>query len=96
MLNLKIKGVLQGDGGGFDFKNLYYLSIHTLDSASGNVYAKSRVAREVLDAWLQKRISFDGQKYEESEVQLTAQERLFLSCFCACSQNKSSKAITSV
>lgn len=77
---MRIKGTLLGEGGGFDYKNLFYLSIHTLDSASGVTYAKTRVAREVLDAWLQKRVSLDGHKYEEEEVQLTAQENISIFC----------------
>ena len=81
VLNLRTKGAMAGEGGGFNYKNLYYLSIHTLDSASGVSYAKTRVAREVLDAWLQKRVSFDGHKYEEEVVQLTAQELHFCLCY---------------
>eukprot|EP00435_Cladocopium_sp_Y103_P016726 s2323_g4.t1 len=66
-MNLRIKGVLPGDGGGYDCEKLFYLSIHTLDSQQGIQYAKSRVAREILDAWLAKKISFDGKKYDDSE-----------------------------
>ena len=71
---MRIKGLLGGDGGNFDCSNLFYLSIHTLDSQQGIQYAKSRVAREILDAWLAKKISFDGKKYDDSEVSLNDQD----------------------
>jgi|OrbCmetagenome_4_1107370.scaffolds.fasta_scaffold213896_2 hypothetical protein len=71
---MRIKGALGGDGGNFDCSNLFYLSIHTLDSQQGIQYAKSRVAREILDAWLAKKISFDGKKYDDSEISLSDQD----------------------
>lgn len=74
---MRQKGALGGEGGGFDFANLYYLSCHTLDSASGNSYAKSRVARDLLDTWLAKKISFDGRRFDDSEITLNDQD---LSC----------------
>ena len=74
VLNLRIKGSLQGEGGGFDFANLRYLSLHTLDSQSGFLYAQTRVARELLDAWLQKWITFNGQRFEDADVTLTEQD----------------------
>ena len=73
-----MKGPQQGEGGGFDFANLYYLSIHTLDNASGNAYAKSRVGREVLDQWLAKKIQFSGQAFDDSEVTLTEQDSCYV------------------
>lgn len=76
VLNLRIHGSLSGDGGGFDYdRNLYYLSLHTLDSDSGVAYAQGRVSRDLLDSWLAKRISFDGHKYEDSDVNLTELDR---------------------
>ncbi len=72
---MRLKGVLQGEGGGFDFGNhLFYLSLHTLDSKNGVTYAKSRVLRELLDNWLAKRLSFNGVRFNDSAVSLTDQE----------------------
>ena len=69
---------MAAEGGEFHYDNLRYLSCHTLDSQSGNEYAKRRIARELLDAWLQKRISFEGRSFDDAEVTLTEQDTLFL------------------
>lgn len=84
VLNLRLKGIQQGEGGGFDFGSLYYLSIHTLDNASGNAYAKSRVGREVLDQWLAKRIQFSGQAFDDSDVTLTEKDSSCECCMLSC------------
>ncbi len=69
-----MKGSLTGDGGGFNFTdNLFYMSLHCLDSKSGVQYAKTRVCRELLDAWLSKKISFHGATFDDAEVALTEQ-----------------------
>ena len=70
-LALRLKGAMTGDGGNFDYNDLFYLSIHTLDSKSGLQYARMRVNRELLDAWLEKKVSFQGNKFTEEEVFLT-------------------------
>ncbi|CAK9047272.1 unnamed protein product [Durusdinium trenchii] len=67
VLNLRIKGPMLGEGGGFNFSDTHYLSCHTLDSTAGYEYARRRVLRELLDAWLQKRISFEGRTFEEHD-----------------------------
>lgn len=78
-----MKGTLPGEGGGFDFgSNLYYMSLHTLDSKSGVSYAKTRVMRELLDQWLAKRLAFNGIKFNDSAVALTDQD-FDLSCLNA-------------
>ena len=75
-LNLRIKGSLQGEGGGFSFADkLFYLSMHTLDN---DQYGRCRIAREILDAWLDKKIAFDGNAYDDSEVNLTEQDGAFV------------------
>lgn len=69
-----MKGTLAGDGGGFNFsEDLFYLSLHCLDSKSGVQHAKTRVCRELLDAWLGKRIGFQGKMFDDSAVTLTEQ-----------------------
>ena len=72
VLNMRIKGALSESS--FDMANLYYLSLHTLDSPSGNHYAKSRVSRDLLDAWMAKKISFGGQKFDDEDITLTDQD----------------------
>ncbi|CAK9052607.1 unnamed protein product [Durusdinium trenchii] len=74
VLNLRIKGKLAGDGGGYDFADLHYLSAHTLESKSGIAYAKTRVYRELLDAWLSKRIVFQGKRFDDTDIALTDKE----------------------
>ena len=70
-----MKGPLSGEGGGFNFTdNLFYLSLHCLDSKSGVQYARTRVSRELLDAWLSKKISFNGVKFDDTSVVLTDQD----------------------
>ncbi|CAK9079619.1 unnamed protein product, partial [Durusdinium trenchii] len=57
VLNLRIRGSLSGDGGGFDYdRNLYYLSLHTLDSDSGVAYAQGRELKNIPGAQFLKAI----------------------------------------
>lgn len=58
----------------FDFKSVYYMSVHFLDSAENAEYGKTRVLRELLDAWCDKRMSFAGIKFEDSEIKLSDEE----------------------
>ena len=62
---------MTGEGGNFDYKNLFYLSIHMQDTKSGVQYARMRIARELLDGWLSKKVSLNGKKYDDSSVTLT-------------------------
>ena len=75
VLALRMKGAMTGDGGNFDWNDLFYLSIHTLDAKSGLQYARMRVNRELLDAWLEKKVSFQGNKFSEEEVFLTDKDQ---------------------
>ncbi|CAK9100002.1 Uncharacterized protein SCF082_LOCUS46826 [Durusdinium trenchii] len=74
VLNLRMKGQMSGDGGNFNWTNLFYLSVHTLDSKMGCQYARTRVSRELLDAWLSRRISFNGKKFSDEPVTLTDED----------------------
>ena len=74
VLNLRMKGSLTGEGGGYDWERLSYLSLHTLDTPTGCQYARMRINRELLDAWLSKRISFAGKKFDDAEIKLTAED----------------------
>lgn len=58
----------------FDFKSVYYMSAHFIDSAENAEYGKTRVLRELLDAWCDKRMSFAGIKFEDSEIKLSDEE----------------------
>ena len=57
-----------------DFKRVYYLSTHFLDSAETAEYGKTRVVRELLDAWCDKRMVHAGIKYTDAEVKLSEEE----------------------
>ena len=70
-LDLRMKGAMTGEGANFDYKNLFYLSVHLMDTKSGVQYARMRIARELLDNWLSKKISLNGKKYDDSSVSLT-------------------------
>ena len=50
--NLRLKGSMQGEGGHFNFKDLYYISCHTLEGADVTKYGKTRLQRELIDLWL--------------------------------------------
>ncbi|CAK9075226.1 unnamed protein product, partial [Durusdinium trenchii] len=50
VLNLRLRGVMQGEGGGFDFSRAFYLSVHTLDNDSGFQYAKMRELKTIPGA----------------------------------------------
>ena len=67
---------MSGDGGGFNFEHLYYLSLHTLDTKTGVQYARTRISRELLDCWLNKKLAFNGRKFDDSSVTLTVQDRV--------------------
>lgn len=73
VLNLRTKGSVSGELG-FSFADMWYLSVHTLDTASGNEYARRRVARELLDAWLSKRLEVEGRRYDDTEITLSDQD----------------------
>ncbi|CAK9005910.1 Uncharacterized protein SCF082_LOCUS8794 [Durusdinium trenchii] len=73
-LNIRIKGMNDPTNCKLDPAKLYYLSLHSTQSSSGVSYAKSRVSRDILDAWLGKRLSFDGKRFDDSAVQLTDEE----------------------
>ncbi|CAK9042526.1 Uncharacterized protein SCF082_LOCUS24459 [Durusdinium trenchii] len=44
---------------------LYYLSVHTLDNMEGVKYGKSRVHRELLDMWLEKKFTYGGHGFND-------------------------------
>ena len=73
VLNLRLRGVLPGEGS-FNLQKLYYLSVHSLDGTDGTKYGKSRVCRELLDAWLEKKISYGGIFFTDAEESLTEED----------------------
>ena len=70
VFNLRQQGVVEG----IDFKRIYYLSTHFLDSPETAEYGKTRVVRELLDAWCDKRMVHAGIKYTDSDVKLSEEE----------------------
>lgn len=64
---------------------LYYLSVHTLDNMEGVKYGKSRVHRELLDMWLEKKFTYGGHGFNDQSVALTEEaSRLHKSALFAC------------
>ena len=55
-------------------QKLFYLSVHTIDGQDGVKYGKNRVARELLDRWLDRKFSFAGLEFQEEEQKLTEAE----------------------
>ena len=72
--NLRMKGSMTGDGCNMKLDRLYYLSVHTLDGQDGVRYAKNRVARELTDLWVDKKISFGGITFDDSADALTEED----------------------
>ena len=71
-MNLRAKGKV--DGCGFDFKKLYYLSVHSLHGATTFGYGQKRVFGELTDLWLTKKIKLSGVEYDDTAVTLTDEE----------------------
>lgn len=71
-MNLRLRGMLPGSQ--FNLQKLYYLSVHTLDGPDGAKYAKSRVGRELLDLWLEKKLGYGGVFFNDAEETLTEED----------------------
>lgn len=74
MTNLRLKGTMSGEGAHVKLSSIYYLSIHTLDGADGFRYAKNRVSRDLLDLWLERKISFGGITFDDACEVLTEED----------------------
>ena len=74
VLNMRLRGAWVGEGGHLNLQKLFYLSVHTIDGNDGVKYAKNRVARELLDRWLERKFSFAGLEFQEEEQRLTGTE----------------------
>lgn len=72
-MNLRLRGTPLADSQ-FNLQKLYYLSVHTLDGLEGAKYAKSRVGRELLDLWLEKKLGFGGVFFNDTEENLTEED----------------------
>ncbi|CAK9008227.1 unnamed protein product [Durusdinium trenchii] len=72
--SMRMKKTLTVDSCTLNLERLYYLSVHTLDNKENVKYAKSRVMRELLDMWLDKRFSFAGLSFNDQAVALTDEE----------------------
>jgi hypothetical protein len=70
VFNLRQKGIINE----FDFQSVYYLGIHFLDSHENAMYGKNRILRDLLDAWCEKRMTYAGVKYNDSDFKLSEQE----------------------
>ena len=70
---MRVRGSLPGpaDAAPFNLQKLFYLSVHTYDSQESVKFAKNRVARELLDLWIDRRIQFGGLQFQEDEQKLT-------------------------
>ena len=68
---MRMKGALDGDGNETSLKSLYYLSCHSLDGNEHFRYGKSRVSRELMDLWVERKISYGGIRFEDDEPKLS-------------------------
>ena len=73
-MNLRLKQTMAGEGGFVKLNKLYYLSVHTLDNAESVRFAKNRVGRELLDLWVDKKISFGGLAFDDTTESLTTSD----------------------
>ena len=81
---------MTGEGAKVSLTKLYYLSVHSLDSSDGVRYARNRVSRELLDLWIDKKISFGGYSFDDSTETLTDDEVWHkLATFFGCNFRKS-------
>ena len=71
VVNLRLKGSMQGDGGFVNLKNLYYLSCNTLDNPEIVKYGKARIHRELSDMWVDGKMSYGGFEFKSDEPSLT-------------------------
>lgn len=62
---------MTGEGALMSLKNLYYLSCHTLDNPENIKFAKARLARELIDRWVEKKLSYGGIHFDDTEVVLS-------------------------
>ena len=66
---------LAGPKGIYDWSKLHYLSCATpFIGETVLEYGQSRVKTEFLDLWLQKKVSFNGLTFDDSELTLTNSE----------------------
>jgi hypothetical protein len=61
---------MAGEGGHFNMKQLYYLSVHSLDKKC-YTYGKARISREVSNAWVESKFIFGGARFDDATVSLT-------------------------
>ncbi|CAK9035455.1 unnamed protein product [Durusdinium trenchii] len=57
-INLRVKETMNGEGG-VNLKKLYYMSPHTLDNPENVKYGKARICRELIDLWIDKKLSYE-------------------------------------
>ena len=69
--NLRVKGSMQGDGAHMNFKKLYYISCHTLENAETVKYGRARLTRDLIDLWVDSKISFGGLEFKSDEPALS-------------------------
>ena len=60
---------------------LYYMSVHSLDSAETYQYARNRVFRETLDKWVDKKFEYGGLRFRDDEPTLSDADAGFGCCF---------------
>lgn len=84
VMNLRLKKSF-GEGSHLNPEKLYYPSVHSLDGVEGFKYARDRVYRDLLDLWLEKKISYAGITFSETDEVLSEEERVrkFGPCFTA-------------
>lgn len=72
-INLRVKETMNGEGG-VNLKKLYYMSPHTLDNPENVKYGKARICRELIDLWIDKKLSYAGLQFDDRELLLSQTE----------------------
>jgi hypothetical protein len=62
--NLRLRGKVPGVQ--FDFKKLFYLSLHPLSNELTMNYGQRRLLQESSDDFLSKQLEYNGVKYDDS------------------------------
>ena len=99
-MDLRLQGQMGGEGlNAWHWSKLFYLSLHTVDCEQNYNYGSSRVLRECMDAWLDKKFTFGGLGYNDENAGLTDQvpfcmhaSRQASHCVCVCGMCVSKQA----
>ena len=54
-----------------NLRKIYYISCHTLENPETIKYGKARLTRDLIDMWVDSKISFGGLEFKSDEPALS-------------------------